>query len=679
MTMDYEAIVSGTPYPSCSMSFNGVRLEEAVPGYMTHSVEGRDSLSQSLDEISFKTGDGSIYKSRKHTPRTITVSFGIVSNSAERHRKQLNDVRRILYGSGTEECMIVFDDEPDVYFKGTVSNFKETKFVGNYSSEGEITIYCADPFKYSITEYTALPDANGEFVINYDGSYRSYPVLKASMASEDEAHSGLNGYGDCGYIAFMNDREKVIQIGDPDEQDKDDNTKSETIVNQKFTSYDANVSANWVQNAGINSNPSEHLIRGTIGAKQYGGGTLLSPLSYGSGTKWHGPSVRRSFESCTDWRLQFKAFLACCYSGVATITQVTQYYQASSSKSSAPSTWATSPVTITSSNKYLWNYTKITYSDNTVSNCTPHVIAEWKGWQIEEVTEYYATNNINVAPVDGSFGTDVLTTDTTNAYLWNYKKVSYLDSGDEDFDRNKADTKTQKYLIDEFRKDGVDRTGADRNQSQRGVIQVTVAQGTSLIACMALWKADYGNKATARFYLAGAGTIETSFDASEFNMNFGWTRIVNGKTVSVPVRECKINKKGNTFVFKAASYARTMTSSVAGAMNADNVTIWFGSYGSSPVPLGLVGVEYCKFIKDHYATFEDIPNKLSMNDEVEADCSKAEIKLNGMPSPELGAVGNDWEGFYLSPGVNQIATAYSDWVVAGYEPEFEITYRKVYL
>ena len=62
-----------------------------------------------------------------------------------------------------------------------------------------------------------------------------------------------------------------------------------------------------------------------------------------------------------------------------------------------------------------------------------------------------------------------------------------------------------------------------------------------------------------------------------------------------------------------------------------------------------------------------------------ANCRTGEITRNGMPAPELGALGNDWENFYLTPGQNQIGFSYSDWVPAGYAPKMGVKYREVYL
>ena len=53
----------------------------------------------------------------------------------------------------------------------------------------------------------------------------------------------------------------------------------------------------------------------------------------------------------------------------------------------------------------------------------------------------------------------------------------------------------------------------------------------------------------------------------------------------------------------------------------------------------------------------------SSKDRLIVDCSNGEVLLNGVRSPGLGALGNDWDRFALIPGQsNQIGTAYSSWV-----------------
>ena len=104
----------------------------------------------------------------------------------------------------------------------------------------------------------------------------------------------------------------------------------------------------------------------------------------------------------------------------------------------------------------------------------------------------------------------------------------------------------------------------------------------------------------------------------------------------------------------------------------------FDQYSSLP-PLSYNGLYWVKFVKNNCDTWKDIPNKFSANDVVNIDCSKGDVFLNGLLTPALGALGNDWEEFYLQPGVNQIGASYSDWVQDAYAPTFKMRYREVFL
>lgn len=56
------------------------------------------------------------------------------------------------------------------------------------------------------------------------------------------------------------------------------------------------------------------------------------------------------------------------------ISSVTEYYQVSSSNSTAPTSWSTTVPTMTTTNKYLWNYEKITYTDSSTKETAKRVI-----------------------------------------------------------------------------------------------------------------------------------------------------------------------------------------------------------------------------------------------------------------------------------------------------------------
>ena len=91
------------------------------------------------------------------------------------------------------------------------------------------------------------------------------------------------------------------------------------------------------------------------------------------------------------------------------------------------------------------------------------------------------------------------------------------------------------------------------------------------------------------------------------------------------------------------------------------------------------GLYSVKVIQEVSESEENIKNVFTPNDSVVADCETGNIYRNGALEQGLGALGNDWEDFYLKPGINQIGTAHSDFVPEGYEPSFRVKYREVYL
>lgn len=59
------------------------------------------------------------------------------------------------------------------------------------------------------------------------------------------------------------------------------------------------------------------------------------------------------------------------------IKSITEHYAVSNSNSSVPTTWSTTVPTMTETNKYLWNYETITYTNNTTNDTTKRVIGAY--------------------------------------------------------------------------------------------------------------------------------------------------------------------------------------------------------------------------------------------------------------------------------------------------------------
>lgn len=303
-------------YPKCSMIWyrmdqygrqkdGGVTLEKQVPGFRTTDVEGRDSLDTEIDEIEYAHVNGARYRSRKTLSRDITVNYKLVSFDVDDHRKRLNKLRSILFGSVGEESVIVFRDEPDKFYVGTVKTFEEAKFVRNFASEGKIVIHCSDPYKYSTKVYTAKPekDSSGRYVftIDYNGSYFSSPKFVARHTKAEN-----------GYLSFTDEFSHIIQVGNPNEKDGEYTKKNAlTLVNVDFGVDDiySNGKGWW---GNIFTAPTNHgskpifaegsfytyktaFTRGANSDMPDGSGVWLKATKPISENKWHGPSFFKGF------------------------------------------------------------------------------------------------------------------------------------------------------------------------------------------------------------------------------------------------------------------------------------------------------------------------------------------------------------------------------------------------
>lgn len=111
------------------------------------------------------------------------------------------------------------------------------------------------------------------------------------------------------------------------------------------------------------------------------------------------------------------------------VVSITEKYARNNNSSSAPASWGDNVLTPTESERFVWNYEIIQYSDGT-DNTDPHVIAVYgqTGRGIVSITEKYAkNNNANTAPQSG-WGITVLTPEANNRYVWNREDIVYSDS-----------------------------------------------------------------------------------------------------------------------------------------------------------------------------------------------------------------------------------------------------------
>lgn len=138
------------------------------------------------------------------------------------------------------------------------------------------------------------------------------------------------------------------------------------------------------------------------------------------------------------------------------IKTITEYYLISSAKTGITTTssgWSTSVPTMTATNKYLWNYEKFTFTDNTTATTTPKIIGIYgdkgttgatgpqgpqgnagatgpqgaTGNGIKSITNYYlaTASGSGVSASTSGWTTTVQAITASKKYLWNYEVVTY--------------------------------------------------------------------------------------------------------------------------------------------------------------------------------------------------------------------------------------------------------------
>ena len=120
------------------------------------------------------------------------------------------------------------------------------------------------------------------------------------------------------------------------------------------------------------------------------------------------------------------------------IKSITNRYAVSASNTTAPTSWSDTVPTMTTTNRYLWNYEIVTYTNSTTSETKKRVIGAYgntgntgatgaTGVGIKSITEYYlaSSSSSGVTTSTSGWTTSVQATSSSKKYLWNYEVVTY--------------------------------------------------------------------------------------------------------------------------------------------------------------------------------------------------------------------------------------------------------------
>lgn len=562
--------ISNLDRPSYAPSFDGVFLEDVIPGYRTNEVTGRESLQSGVTELSSEIRDGALFTRNRRSPREITVKFAITVDSQDEYIKSANKLKGTLLNYGEDpiertEFTVIFLDELDKYYKGVISNLTLNKLVDYSNGSGEFVIHCADPFKYSVQEYSTNLQ-NGRFVVDYDGTHYTYPRMEVTLTPSDATDP-------IRWLSFINQYGKVIQVGNVDHAediDEEVKTKSEIIFHNDFSK-------------GAISQPGVINQQGSTWAEPGSG------VNYNIGNGWYCNTL-----------IQIQPI----------ITVHTTY-------------WPTGVARVSTENGFIYAG---------INDYGPN----FEGWHGPTVIRDYdfQDSNGNSSHKNGTLEFKHKFVTGSNDYgefvvtLNNHKTVN---------------GELKRYILAKL-------------------VFFKRAKGTNVSTCnLMIYDSQLQGGRMADTFTFDSGPNGNLTKASHINTDGPATH--------------KITKIDDRIIFDINGTQHSFRSAEIKDLTIDGISFAFAKLDTGII-VSQNYVYMMKFTSHSVANSKYIPaNLLSLNGQLVVDAAKAEIVMDDIPQFDLGAIGNDWETFYLTPGHNEIEfVANSE--LAG---SAVLKYRKVYV
>ena len=281
------------------MIFNGINLDDTVPGFRTLSVEGRAFNDIEID-LSDNPGDGATFLSERIPERELSVTFMLKPNGSSVRAAQIKLLGLL---NSSEPKQLIFTDEPDICFNAIYSGYKISEEHDKVRS-GTITFTCADPFKHAVTPKTFTAES-------VDGILTANIVNEGTVPVPITYNVTMNS--DNGYIGIAG-ATGAMQYGFKAEADGETYTVSETLATL----------TNLINAADDHGTEAMHPASregttGTLGVNTswVSGKKFLTLSAIGSDTKlWNGgmktltiPADSQGVSGSKNWYCYFKPFV----------------------------------------------------------------------------------------------------------------------------------------------------------------------------------------------------------------------------------------------------------------------------------------------------------------------------------------------------------------------------------
>ena len=184
-------------------------------------------------------------------PKKIVVEFAMRTDTGLTMEALKHEVAGILHTR--EAVRISFDDEPDKYYLGIITDDVDVSNLSTWFQKGKMTILVPDGVAHS-TSYKIVRDFRKEgnkyvFDIENNGTVPAFPIITVKNNAEN------------GYLGIVNSS-GAIEIGNPEEADTVSGTASQTLFD--YRSNISNALTGGTQKVAVLNDTSQQLI-GTLG------------------------------------------------------------------------------------------------------------------------------------------------------------------------------------------------------------------------------------------------------------------------------------------------------------------------------------------------------------------------------------------------------------------------------
>lgn len=272
--------------------YNGINLDQELPGFRTLNVEGREVLSYGVD-AGRAPGNrhGVTVRDKRLHARIITLEYEMQADDKYTFQERYRLLNDVLSNHGMDDVEVYFTDDEGFIYYGQATGFDSVPAHSNHIFSS-FEIYCADPFRYdrhetilSEADGTLKKDSKGQYEIYYGGTAPNHFILRNRFEGEN------------GYFQVVNE-DDFFALGDVEELDETKVTTNHSIVYEQMNDL-----ARWEMNtmppifdiSTPNQIKNNGVIQGGFEATKWGVKPTMA-FKQEHENLYHGPSATFTFE-----------------------------------------------------------------------------------------------------------------------------------------------------------------------------------------------------------------------------------------------------------------------------------------------------------------------------------------------------------------------------------------------